>query len=374
MLSLPSTPLIHLQKIVRKKGADALLIRNPKNRYYLTGFDASEGILMVTKKECFFFLDGRYLELGKKHLKGMSIRSFTHDFTELAAIIKKDKIAQIAYEKGQFHEKFIEKLTELLKEQPNTKTSHTKKRTFVPVEKVVEEARIVKTTEELSKIKKACALTDQVFDAMKKQIRLGMREKDLQLLLRKIAVEYQVLDLAFPPIIGINAGSSYPHYMLHSSRRLEKGDTILFDMGMSFEGYQSDMTRMLFVGKPAEDVQKMYEKVLKLQEHAIKRIVPQTSIGKSLALFEKELQQEKLEKLMMHSLGHGVGLDVHELPLLSSKNTAKWQTGMIVAVEPGVYFPGKYGIRIEDTCYVDRKKATPLTKSGKQLLDCIIKL
>lgn len=341
--------------------AEGILIREEKNRFYLTGFSSSEGMLLVTPKKAVLFLDGRYLELGKQEIKGVELKLLQGDLMSLVSVVKKLGLKRLATEQDKFSAPFLKKL------KAETGTH------LYPAQNMVEHLRTVKDAGELGNLKKACRLSDRIFEQAKRKIKTGMTEKDMHILLRRIALDLGVLEWSFTSIIGINGHASYPHYMLTDDRKkLKKGDFILIDMGAPWDHYQSDMTRMLFMGSPSHTVGHMYEKVLFVQEKTIRSIQPGLTIGGSIQEFEADMRKEKMFSLMSHALGHGVGLDVHELPYLSRKNKEVWQPGMVFAIEPGVYVQGKYGIRIEDTCHLDSRKAQPLTMTSKKLEDCII--
>ncbi len=362
-----STKLAFLRKMLREKKLDAVLIRAQKNRFYLTGFDSSEGIFLITPKATCLFLDGRYIELAKKRMRNLLVRPFGPGFAEISTMLDQQKASRIGFEAAHIDNPV---LTVLKKNLSTLKGSQ--KREFVPLAGFAEQSRLIKSRDEIVKIKKACALTDRIFEQMKEEITGGMTELDLQRLFRTLAARKGVLKLSFDPIIALNDGASYPHYMLTGSRKLQTGDVILFDIGVEYDGYQSDMTRVLFFGKPRPEWQIMYEQLLHIQRRTIKMIQPGRSIDETMREFEALYATRFPLKNLMHSLGHGVGLDVHELPFLSTKNRDIWQPNMIVTVEPGIYYPGKIGFRIEDTCLVTDKGAISLCKTPKSLKECVL--
>jgi Xaa-Pro aminopeptidase len=276
--------------------------------------------------------------------------------------MRQAKTKKVGYEENKFSSAFLK----TIKQKGGLQT-------LVPINDAILATRMIKDNLELAHIRKACQLSDRILATAMRKICVGMTEKDIHVLLKKIALDQGVLDWSFTPIIGINAGASYPHYMLINDRKkIKRGDVLLIDMGAPCKQYQSDMTRTFFMGAPSTAIANQYEALLTIQQKTIRQIQVGNSIASSLEIFEKNMRQVGFLRLMSHALGHGVGLDVHELPHLSTKNREIWQKNMVIAIEPGIYFSGKYGMRIEDTCLVTDKGVVPLTKTSKELKNCIL--
>ncbi len=359
-MDIHSTRIQALQKLLVREHLDALLIKDPINRFYLTGFDSSAGILCVSRRHAQLLVDGRYHGLAKKQVASSEV-SLYRDLTSLVTLCKKKGYATIGLEMDQFGIIFQRAFKKETGKHLLLKGG------------MVESLRTVKSEDEIARLRKASALTDAIFNAAKRKIRLGMTEREVQILFKRVALDHNVLDWSFAPIIAFNAHAAYPHYMLHDDRvKLKRGDTILVDMGCPYQSYQSDMTRMLFVGEVPSKIAQTYSQLLCIQEAAIKMVKPGQSIQAMVASFEQEMRQAKLLAAMNHSLGHGVGLNVHELPVVSSSSRATFQPGMVITIEPGVYYDGKFGLRIEDTCLVTERGALSLNKVPKDLPTSIL--
>lgn len=200
-----------------------------------------------------------------------------------------------------------------------------------------------------------------------------MSEQHIGWLVESFAHELGAEDISFPPIIGINEHSASPHHQ-NSPRKLKKGDLVLIDMGVIFKGYCSDMTRMLFSRPLSSFEHKIYSIVLKAQEESAKKLKAGV-IGSTIdAVARGIIQKEGFGKVFGHSLGHGVGLDIHELPNLAEKYEKPIPENAVVTVEPGIYLEGKFGVRLEDMMHVKLNGAVNLTKSPKAIQECRISL
>lgn len=230
-----------------------------------------------------------------------------------------------------------------------------------------------KTETEIKLIKKAQSITDDLLIELKKILKAGMSELDIAWKIRLLAHELGADDISFEPIVAINENAAAPHHQ-NSSRKLKKGDRLLLDMGVLYQGYASDMTRVLFSKKPTEFEQKIYTIVWTAQEQAIAQIKAGKH-GKEIDTIARSVIQDAgYGEYFTHSLGHGIGLDVHELPNLSSRYDKPLVEHSVVTSEPGIYIEGKIGIRLEDMVIVGENKAVNITKSPKALEDCIIQI
>jgi Xaa-Pro aminopeptidase len=232
---------------------DAIMIFNPKDRFYLTGFPSSEGILFLCKKIPYLFLDGRYFSLAKRKVKNVYVVLFDKNIKSILQMIKKLHIKTILAEKNLRNNSICRKV------QENT---HAR---FYFKDNNMMSLRSIKEKEEIRCITKACEYTDQIFQQFKKELRVGMSEKDMHVLLRKIALEHGILDMAFEPIIAPDAATSYSHYIrMDKGTMLKKNSMILLDFGAKYENYRSDMTRMIFMKKSSNKIQCLYEKLLEI--------------------------------------------------------------------------------------------------------------
>ena len=229
-------------------------------------------------------------------------------------------------------------------------------------EDIIEKLRAVKDNDEIDKIKKACEITDKCFNHLLEFIKIGTTEKEIafeiEMFFRKNGAE----GLAFNPVVAIGENSSDPHWQ-PGDRAVKMADPILIDMGCKYQGYCSDMTRTIFMGCILEEIKPIYDLVLKNQLYTIKEIKEYASIKTISQMVESNFRLYNYD--LIHSLGHSIGLETHEIPYINSKNDTFLKENMIIANEPGIYIPEKYGIRIEDTILVEKNGCTVLTKSPK---------
>ncbi len=330
-----------------------MIISNPVNIKYFTGIDA-EGILLITRKENVYITDGRYIEY---------VSSILTPFDEIVIDNVKDVSIDdyenffMFCENVGFEEKYVSYY--LYKEFMH----RYKINSLVEAEELIEDLRLVKDDEEIKNIKTACEITDKCFEMLKEYIKPGMSEKQIA---RRIDNFYyaHAEGCSFDTIVASGENSSKPH-AVPGDRKIEQRDIILIDMGCKVNGYCSDMTRMLFVGEPTEEQKKIYQLVLREQES----VLAQLKEGANIKNISKDLnihfESEGYE--MIHALGHGVGLDIHERPNISTKNDSNLKSNMVVTDEPGIYLPGNFGIRIEDTVLITKQGCIELTKTSKDI-------
>lgn len=331
-----------------------LIISNPTNIKYLTNIDA-EGVLLLTRKDNIYITDGRYVE---------QVHSILTLFDEIIVYNISD-LSQDDYENFfmfcenvGFEENYVTyaKYKELIRKY--------KINNLVETEHIIEKQRMIKDEEEISNLQKACEVTDNCFNYLLTYIRPGMTEKQIA---DEIDEYYKrrTDGLAFDTIVASGENSSKPH-AVPSNRKIEKNDIITIDMGCKVNGYCSDMTRTIFVGTIPEEMKKVYDLVLKNQVQTIE----QMKDGASTRLLTKMVENDfKLNGYdLIHSLGHGVGLDIHEAPYVSYRSEAQLKENMVVTDEPGIYIPGKFGVRIEDTVQITKFGCISLTKSEKNYI------
>ncbi|MBF0521548.1 MAG: aminopeptidase P family protein [Candidatus Omnitrophica bacterium] len=324
---------------------DSFLITNDCNIRYLTGFESSESWLLVSRRKVFYITDGRYVSEAKKHLNGIEVRCFKKTMIDsVYEILKAQKSRRVGFDSRHLSHFLYNKLEE----------KRPKQISFIECNGLIEEMRQIKTSEEILKIKKALQIHQKTHQYLKKIIQPGVSEREIALQLEQF-IKKEGAVFSFPPIVASGPNSSYPHAQI-TSRKLQKNDVILVDIGIDVEGYKSDLTRMFFLGRIPPLVKDIYRIVQEVQRIAIGEIRDGVKANQVDYLARKYLKKHKLDKLFIHSLGHGVGLEVHEAPRLSAKSAAILKEGMVLTVEPGVYLPEQFGIRIEDMVLV-RKDA-----------------
>jgi len=350
---------------IKKLNLDALFITSQPNVSYLTGFaglspNEREGFLLVTQKTSHLFTFPTYFQLYCQGGDGFKTLEITRGFRlkdHLAAIIDKEKIKTIGYES--------ENLTVAELESLKKKTAVSWRKT----EKVVENLRMIKDKTEITKINKAAEITDQAFDFIKTKIKKGVTEKELALEL-EFFLKKSAGDIAFSPIVAFNQNAAIPHYLPANDHPPAGGLTtkslILMDFGAKYEGYCADMTRVIFFGKLPEKQIKAYEIVLKAQIKALANIKMGMK-ATQVDMIARDYIKSHGFVPYPHGLGHGVGLSIHEDPRIKQGSKHSLLESMVFTVEPGIYLPGQYGIRIEDLVLLKKDGIEILSKTTKEI-------
>jgi Xaa-Pro aminopeptidase len=342
-----------LRNRLKSRNIEGMIISNPVNIRYLTGLDA-EGLLLLTRKENIYITDARYIEM---------VRSLITIEDDLLIYNVADLTVQdyegffmfcenVGFEEGYItysnYKNYIQKY---------------KINNFVETEEIIEKQRIIKDEEEIINIRKACEITDRCFNYLTEFIKIGMTEKEIAYEIEKFFMENGADGLAFDSIVASGVNSSKPH-AVPTEKQIEFGDIITIDMGCKYNGYCSDMTRTIFIGEINENIKKVYDLVLKNQEVTLTRMYDGANIKIITKMLENDFESHGYQ--LVHALGHGVGLDIHENPVISSKRENLLIQNMVVTDEPGIYIPGKFGIRIEDTVLITKDGYEVLTKSNKE--------
>ena len=328
-----------------------MIIVNPINIRYLTKIEA-EGILILTRKENIFITDGRYMEY---------VSSVVTPFDEIVVDdqknISKDEYENffLFCENVGFEENYVTyaKYKEYMRKY--------KVNSLVETEKMIEKQRMVKDEEEIENLRKACKVTDECFEHIVNYIRPGMTEKQIS---REIDYYYykNAQGLSFETIVASGENSSKPH-AIPTDRKIQNVDIITIDMGCKINGYCSDMTRTIFVGQVPEYVKPVYELVLKNQKQVLQDMKENANTKQIAKMVDNDFKLNNYD--LIHALGHGVGLEIHEGPVLSINSENILRENMVVTNEPGIYIPGQFGVRIEDTVLITKGGCETLTKSNK---------
>ena len=331
-----------------------MIISNPINIKYLTNIEA-EGVLLLTRKENIYITDGRYIEQVHSILT-LYDEIIVYDIND----VSKDDYENFFMfcENVGFEENYVTYAgyKELIRKY--------KINNLVETEHIIEKQRMIKDEEEISNLEKACEITDNCFSYILTYIEPGMTEKQIA---DEIEEYYKrrTDGLAFETIVASGENTSKPH-AVPTNRKIQENDIITIDMGCKVNGYCSDMTRTFFVGNVPEEIKPIYNLVLKNQIQTIEEMID----GASTRLLSKMVENDfKLNGYdLIHSLGHGVGMEIHEAPYVSYRSDAQLKENMIVTDEPGIYIPGKFGVRIEDTVQITKFGCISLTKSEKNYI------
>lgn len=332
----------------------ATLINHLQNVKYLAQFSGSNGFLVIGKKN-YFFTDFRYKDIAKELEKSKTRIDFKfieidQNLTEnLKKILRNDKKIEV-------------ESNNMTVDDLNTWKKRLKGYKFVKLEKTIENLRKIKDEDEIKKLKKSQKINEDVLEAVKKLLKPGITELEVAWKIKSIGHDLGAQDISFEPIVGFQENSSTPHHQ-NTDRKLKNNELVLIDMGMKFQDYCSDMTRTFFYGKGTKEQYTIYDLVLEAQLAGIKAV--KAGVKASTPDLASRKVMGKYEKFFGHSLGHGIGLDVHEMPALSSRSKDTLEENMIVTVEPGIYLEGKFGVRIEDMGRVTKTGYENFTKAKK---------
>ena len=343
-----------LRNKLNSLGLQGIVLTNEKNIKYLTNIEA-EGILLLTRKENIYLTDSRYIE------------SVHNTLTLLDEIIVYD-IRDLNQDDFQNFFMFCENVG--FEENSITYAEYKelirkyKINNLVETEKIIEKQRMIKDSEELEFLKEACEITDNCFSYILSYIKPGMTEKQIA---NEIEEYFKTRcdGLAFETIVATGENTSKPH-AVPTDRKVEKVDIITIDMGCKVNGYASDMTRTFFVGKVIPEVKHIYD-IVSYNETQIDNMLKD---GVSSRQISKAVENDFLLNnfTLIHSIGHGVGMDIHEIPYFSAKADNVLKENMVVAIEPGIYLPGEFGVRIENTKKITKFGCINLTKSDKDYI------
>ncbi|MEO8050246.1 MAG: Xaa-Pro peptidase family protein [Acidobacteriota bacterium] len=337
--------------------ADALLVSAPANVRYLSGYTGSNGLILLLASEAHFFTDPRYEISARQNIAGHVHIVKGPLIAGVIQVIKRKRLKKIGFESGWTQYDAYQRLKEDLPLGVS----------LVPVGRIIEERRMVKSPAEIDTIRRSVNLNSEAFARVLKRIRPGVRELDVA-----AEVEFQMKMLgaekpSFDTIVAAGPHSALPHSH-PTAHQVGNHELLLIDMGASLEGYASDMTRVVHLGSPSKKIREMYRAVLEAQLAGIEAVREGTTAGKVDTATRRVLKKHKLDKAFVHSTGHGLGLEIHEPPRLGKKDKTRLQAGMAITIEPGVYIEGLAGIRIEDTVLVTKNGCEVLTPTSKEFV------
>ncbi len=346
-----------LQKFL-KGSHEAILIYSPENRRYFTEFPSSDGYLLVTKSEAIFFTDSRYIEAAQKGAS-CEARQVTRVSIEIKDYVREKGILKIYTER--------ERLTVSMADFLKTAFLPCRVTPSKRLEKKIDEIRMVKSPEEVENIKRAQAIAEQAFEHVLTFIKPGVTEKQIALELDFYMLSHGAEALSFETIAVTGAKTSMPHGVPDDTV-VKSGDFVTMDFGAVYKGYHSDMTRTVAVGKVSPEQRKIYEIVLSAQQAALVSLKAGVSGKQADAAARDIITNAGYGEYFGHGTGHGVGIEIHEQPNVSMRNDNPLQMGNVVTVEPGIYLPGKFGVRIEDMALITENGYENLTHSPKELI------
>lgn len=335
---------------------DALLVALSPNLRYLSGFTGSNGNLLIMPGNSILFTDPRY-DIQAREETTVPVRIAKRTLAmEVTAAIQKLQIRRIGYEPGRMSCEVYQSIKDRLPMRSSLE----------PVSGWIEELRMIKSDDEIARIRRSVQTNSRAFEQTVSRLRSGMTERDLA-----AELEYRMRRLgaekpSFETIVAVGRRSALPHAQ-PGSDRLNSGGLVVVDMGAVQDGYCSDMTRMLHIGRPDAKVKRAYRAVLEAQLAAVATVRAGVSTVRVDRAARDVLKGYGLEQAFIHSTGHGLGLEIHEPPRIGKRDKRLLAAGMAITIEPGVYLEGWGGIRIEDTVFVTPKGCEILTPTNKEL-------
>jgi len=348
-----------VRRILEEEGLDGFLITSRQNTFYFTNFTGSTSKCLVTRKKAYLVVDFRYTTQAKEQVfPGIEVIEFEKSANEtLNSLCLNENINEMGIEGDDITFSGFKNLQESL----------TGVKNFRDFQNKLNDLRMIKDEGEIEKIRKAVDIADKVFEYILPLLKPGIKEIDIA-----AEMEYRMKKLgasgpSFATIVASGPRSAMPHGVA-GMRELKSGDAVVLDFGAISGGYCSDITRTVFIGKPSEELLKIYNIVLKAQLEAIDRASAGMT-GKDLDNCARTIiYGAGYEKCFGHGLGHGVGVEIHEKPTVSPKGEEILKSGMVFTIEPGIYVEGLGGVRIEDMVRMTDDGLEILTKSTKDLI------
>ena len=349
--------IISIRQSIHESDFDAMLLTSPVNRFYAAGFESSAGALLIMRDDAWFFTDSRYIEAAEAAIKNANVRLVTKDepYAKLIdALIEQHSIKAVGFEDGSVtYASYLE-----WEEKLNCR--------LVPAQSLISDLRAVKSSGELDKMKKAQRIAERSFNDLLPMITEGITEKQLAAELLYLLLKNGADDKSFDPIIVSGEKSSMPHGV-PGEKKIGSG-FLTIDFGAKLDGWCSDTTRTLCVGNPTDEMVNVYNTVLKAQEAGIAAVHAGVRGCDVDAAARSVIAQAGYGSFFGHGFGHGLGLEVHELPTASQIYEQPLPAGAVISAEPGIYLPGRFGVRIEDVVYITEDGCENITNLAKQLI------
>ena len=337
---------------------DGLLLTSRYSRHYGAEFDIAEGVAIVTRAGCRYFTDSRYIESAESNLKGFEVLMTDRQHTPFQRL--NDAIADFGVTTLGYEEDYLT-VAELQGYEKNLNAK------LVPFNKPIFDFRASKEEWEIDLMKKAQAITDKAFEEVLPRIRVGMSELELQAELIYCMYKNGGTGLAFDPIVVSGPNTSLPHGVA-GERKIQAGDFVTMDFGASYMGYCADMTRTVAVGFATEEMKKVYSIVLEAQNSAIAATKAGVTGAYVDGVARKVIEDAGFGENFGHGYGHSLGLEIHEAPNMNTRNQEPLPAMAVCSAEPGIYLPGKFGVRIEDVTILTEDGAIDITASPKKPL------
>lgn len=335
----------------------AIMVTSPINRLFAAGFMSSDGALLITGSGAWFFTDSRYIEAATAAIPDAQVRLVTNDATysmQIKAILNENGISSVGFEGDAVTYSGFLEWTEKLE------------LSLIPAQKLIADMRAVKSASDLSKMKEAQGIAEKSFEDVLPLISTDITEKQLSAELVYRMLMNGADDKAFDPIIVSGPRSSMPHGVPGSGKIC--GGFLTIDFGARLNGWCSDTTRTLCIGKPDDEMIKVYDTVLEAQKAGIRAARAGVSGRDVDAAARAVIETAGYGEYFGHGFGHGLGLEVHETPTASKSSKDTLPSGAVISAEPGIYLPGRFGVRIEDVIYITENGSENITNLPKELI------
>lgn len=337
---------------------DAALITEDINRCYFTGMKSSAGTVLVTREKAYLIIDFRYIEKARKTVKEAEVIMQGDLYAQINWLLKKHGCKTLAIESQTVTVAALAKMRESIKSEIIDTDA---------LSSVIDSLRIVKTQDEIDKIIKAQRIAEAAFDDVLNFLKPGVTEKEVQLHIDYFMLTHGAEGLSFDTIAVSGPNTSLCHGV-PTDRRVKEGEFFLMDYGATYEGYHSDMTRTVCIGRPTEKMERVYNVVLEAQLKALDFIKAGVTGKEADKVARDVIYAAGYGEAFGHSLGHGVGLEIHETPNASPISPHTFRENMIVTVEPGIYLPNEFGVRIEDFVIIKQDGCENMTLAPKNLI------
>ncbi|MCA0754530.1 Xaa-Pro peptidase family protein [Paenibacillus sp. N4] len=352
---MPNGRVTRLRGLLAERGFEAILIGSGYNRRYISGFTGSSGMVLVTDSDCYLLTDFRYRTQAPEQAPGFKIVEHgANPMQDVKELLAQHKISKLAFEQDHVVYSQFASWTETLAGIA-----------LEPASGLVEQLRMIKEEAELQVMQEAAELADKTFRHILNIIRPGVREKDIALEMEVYMRSHGATSSSFDTIVASGERSALPHGVA-SDRVIRENEFVKLDFGAYYNGYCSDLTRTVVVGKPEDKHREIYDIVLEAQLHALSSIKPGMTGREADALARDVIAKYGYGDLFGHGTGHGLGMEIHEAPRLSKLSDTILTPGMTVTVEPGIYVPGFGGVRIEDDIVITETGIKILTSSPKE--------
>jgi len=350
--------LKEVQELIKEEKLDAFLFNSQANVFYLSGFKSTHAYALITPDSKYLLTDGRYYERAKEELKGWEVVLIKgRAIRSLKKFIREKGLVKVGYESDRIS-------CELRKSLRSTKIR------WVGYPNFLKNIRAVKSKEEIALMREGVKKSDRIYRELLGFVRPGMKELEVRGFIVSKIFELEGEGESFPAIVASGEGSAIPHWET-SRREVKPNSPLLIDMGLVWKGYCTDFTRTFFVGNPTSEFVKVYNIVRDAHLFALEKVKVGNKLGDVDRAAREHIKKKRYGKFFTHTTGHGIGVEIHEHPRVYYKGEdadITIEEGMVFTVEPGIYLPGKFGVRLENIVAVENGRGEPLSEIDLELV------